>query len=55
MTCFVNLVLELSIPYPTMSEFFVLYRKSIEWFEEGKTVTAQVAREEADLDQKVNS
>ena len=35
-----------------MSESFVLYRKATEWFEEGKTVTAQLVREEADLDEK---
>ena len=52
MTCFVNLLLELSPPYPTMSESFVLYRKATEWFEEGKTVTTQLAREQADLDAK---
>ena len=52
MTCFVNLCLEVSQPYPTMSEFFVLYRKATEWFEQGKTVTAQLAREETDLLEK---
>jgi hypothetical protein len=53
LTCFVNLVLVLSRLYhATMSDSFVLYRKATEWFEEGKTVTTQLGREEADLDEK---